>query len=307
MAGGGTSFAESNDAIKYLRPAVEEGFDYTGEMLVRMNSWVGEPQMMKIQTVKDKGVKVTWIHPSTVQGQAYLDDGKLIQQYIPDKKYIRVRPSFQTFWPSGKTMLALAEKNYTVKEIGRGTRAGRSAIVIEAKAKNSELGVRRITVDKEYPVVLEDIHTVGTKSINRIQTIEFRILPASEIKLSLGAPRDVRSDKAWGPVEVKDVKFAAGAVGFTPSLPTKIPLGFTVFVRQLVGTEKDPFFVARITDGLLVGHIYQWKYKRGAVKERSEIPVMMVDSRRDVAYSLLGDLPPEAADIILRAFVEAGR
>ncbi len=295
-------FVPVEDPYTLLRPALDEQFDFTGSMVVQMENWDEDPFMIQMLMLKDKGTKVTWIHPSIVQGQTFVDDGKFVKQYMPDQKYIRVRPSFHTFWPSYATQLNLVKKNYVVKEIEKTSLLGRAVVVLTATAKNSDLGVRTLTIDRKVPLVLQDVHKVGEKSIYRLRTYNLQELKDSQVSLKIDVPSDVTTTKAWGPEKVTDIKYAAGACGFTPQIPTKLPYGFEIFAKQLVGMENDPFFVARVSDGLLMGHVYEWKYKGGEAHTKLDIKAMLVDKKKDIAYSILGDLPPQAAMRLLKAF-----
>jgi hypothetical protein len=296
------SWPANDDPYTLLRPAIDEQFDFTGSMVFEVESWAEDPVMLQMFMLKNEGTKIVWIHPSTVQGQTFVDDGKTVRQYMPDQKYVRVRPSFHTFWPNYSSQLNLVKKNYVVKEVGRGSRLGRPVVTLVATAKNPELGVRKITIDRNFPIVLEDIHTVGDNSIYRLRTFDLEELKASQVSLKIDIPSDVKSVRAWGPEKVTDIKYAAGAVGFTPQIPTKLPYGFEIFAKQLVGMENDPFFVSRITDGMLVGHVYEWKYKNGQMRSKLDIKAMLVDKQKDIAYSILGDIPPEASMKVLKAF-----
>ncbi|MFM9872566.1 MAG: hypothetical protein ACKVQS_03755, partial [Fimbriimonadaceae bacterium] len=225
-------------------------------------------------------------------------------QYFPDQRVIRIRPSFHTFWPSISYQLDLVRKNYVVKIVGESTRLGRPVTELSVTAKSAELGIRTLMIDKKLPVVLEDTHRVGANSIYRLRTLNMQELQASQIKLKLDVSGDVARRETWGPKKVTDIKIAAGAIGFTPQIPNALPFGFQVFAKQLVGLESDPFFVARISDGMLIGHIYEWKFKSGEAKSKLDIQAMLVDKNRDIAYSILGDIPPEAAKRVLKAFSE---
>lgn len=295
----------ASDPVRLLLPVVHDDFLFNGEITMRMDSWLDEPATVQIETVKGKGAKVTWIHPSTMQGVAYFDDGRQIRQYFPDKNLLRLRKSFQSFWPDAESLLNLTAKNYTVKDAGRTTRIGREANIVVATAKYQELGSRRFLIDSRLPVVLEDRHTAGGDTIVRLQAIQLREMPPGEVDLSLGAPANAAIAEGWGPKDITDMKFAAGVLKFTPRIPEKIPFGFAVFAKQLVGREEQPFLVVRITDGLATAHIYEWRYGYGANKSMAEIPATLVDSRSDIAYSIVGDLPPKASEIVLQSFVSA--
>ncbi|MFM9872970.1 MAG: hypothetical protein ACKVQS_05835, partial [Fimbriimonadaceae bacterium] len=79
-----TSLTFAEDPYLLLKPAIDEGFDFTGSMVVQVEGWEEDPMMLQMFTLKDKGAKLVWIHPSTMQGQMFLDDGKAVQQYFPD-------------------------------------------------------------------------------------------------------------------------------------------------------------------------------------------------------------------------------
>lgn len=297
----GTS-ALADDIFNKLRPAIDEGFDFTGVMIAQIGGWQEDPMVLQMYCVKDKGAKIIWIHPSTVQGQSFLDDGKTVHQYFPDINVVRVRPSFYSFWPSYSYLLGLVKKNYIVKDLGTETRLGRKVDVLSVTAKNSDLGERKVMIDQELPVVLEDVHKVGSRTVFRLKSFEFKELKASDIKLKLDLPIGVVTRNTWGPQKVTDIKIASGAIGFAPQIPSRLPYGFQIFSKQLVGMESDPFFVARIADGMLTCHVYQWKYKSGQAQSKLDIPAMLVDKKKDIAFSILGDIPPEAAMKVLKSF-----
>lgn len=293
------------DPLRLLLPAVQDDYLFTGQMTVRMEGWDEEPALIQIDSVAGKGAKVVWIHPSTLQGMAYFDDGKELRQYSPDLNTVRIRRSFQSFWPDPGFLLKLVAKNYAVKAIGETTHIGRKATIVTASANSQELGIRRFLIDKALPIVLEDRYSAEGATIYRIRTIQVRPTAASDIDLELGNPPNAGTARSWGPKDISDMKYAAGVLKFTPRIPDKIPFGFTVFARQLVGKEEQPFLAVRVTDGLATAHIYEWKYGRGSFKTMAEIPAMVIDERADLAYAILGDLPPKAADTVLKAFANA--
>src|SRR5690606_34009516 len=100
-----------------------------------------------------------------------------------------------------------------------------------------------------------------------------------------------------------DMIYAASAIGFTPRAPQKLPFNFRYFAKQLVGEESSPFIVYRLTDGLSIVHVYEWKYEHGKKSERSGIPAVRFDKSRDIAYGIVADCSPGAQAMILDAFV----
>jgi len=303
LLSGGGSIAQGDRVSDTLRRVLNDKFDFTGTMVARRQEWAAEPMLMTIQVIKDKGSKSTVIHPSASQGQVFIDDGKVLKHYIPDQKTILIRPSFYTFYPSGNTLAKWAEQNYNVSFGNSGTRLGRPVQTLNLKAKYPEMGSRTMIVDTVLPLTHIYEATAGGRTVKLFELVDLKLTPSSEISLSPDVPREVRSKAIWGPKTVKDMKYAASLIGFSPLQPAKMPFNFQVFVQQLVGSESSPFFVTRMSDGLASAHIYQWKYNGGQTQETFGIKVQKVDRRRDIALAIAGDCPPAASEAILEAFI----
>ncbi|QYK52182.1 MAG: hypothetical protein KF824_07910 [Fimbriimonadaceae bacterium] len=304
MLAGGGSVAQGDRVGDTLRRVLNDKFDFTGTMVARRQQWDEEPMLMAIQVSKDKGSKSTVIHPSTSQGQVFIDDGKVLKQYIPDQKTILVRPSFYTFFPSGDTLAKWAEQNYKVTITdSSGTRLGRPVMTLSLKAKYSEMGTRVMIVDQQLPLTHVYEATAEGRTIKLFELVDLKLANGGEISLDPDVPREVRSKQIWGPKAVKDMKYAASLLGFRPLQVDRMPFNFQIFVQQLVGSESNPFFVTRMSDGLATAHVYQWKYNGGQTPETFGIKVRKVDRRRDIALAIAGDCPPNASDQILDAFI----
>lgn len=301
--GGCFGAAHANSLLSYLRPIYSSDFMFTGETLSQSETWEGERVLTKTVMVRNQGVRISYVHPSTMQGVTISDDGVSNRFYSADANYLRVRRSLYSFWPTLTQMEKWAAENYTFRKVSEGTRLGHATVTIEAKNRNPKMGSLTITAGKSLKTVFDIRAQIGERTLNQWRILEMRLAPENEFKITFPIPSDAKVEKAWGPIDIKDIKFATGALGFSPPAPDRLPYGFHTFATQLVGSESDPFFAARVTDGLLVGNVYVWRYKSGAVKSRSEIPAMVVDRRRDLAIGALGDFAPGVKEEIAKAFV----
>jgi hypothetical protein len=294
-----------DDPGEILKRGLRETSDYTGQMLVKTESWTEGKSLLQVKVVKGKGFKYTWVHPSNAAGESYIDDGKQIKQYLPDSNVIRVRTSFQTFFPSESERLAMTKQNYTLSFLGHEKRQGRTVQRIRATAKNSQMGVRTMAVDSELPVVFELDHRVGGSTKRLFEVFEFALMENSAIKLDLGAPASAKVVNAWGPKPIKDVKIATGLLGFAPIVPPTLPYGLKIFASQMVGDEKSPFVAMRLTDGLAIAHVYQWRWEKGKAAIKSGIQADLANSRRDIAFAVVTDMPSDVKEKLLDVFSKA--
>lgn len=297
------ALSSGEDFSKVLRPVLTESFDLSAEMLVRSDGWDSESSLVKVTVVRNKGMKISHIHPSSMQGISILDNGRENQYYSADDNLLRTRRSFFTFWPTPDEMYRKAVRNYDFREVGRGTRLGHPVVMIEAKAKDSAMGKIRYTVGRSVPVAFEVVNTRGNQSVTTWRVMELDLGADDEFDIKLSVPPSAKRDKLFGPMDIQDIKFATGKLGFTPTVPTKLPSGFEIYAKQLVGRESDPFFAARLTDGLTMVHVYLWQYKKGSVSQRSDIKAEAIDKAKDVAIGFVGDVPDLVKKGLVRSFL----
>lgn len=285
-----------------LARVLEDDFDYNARLVVRRQIWREEPLLFSVVVSKGVGSKYTVVHPSTYQGQVFIDDGKQLRHYIPESKTIYLRPSGHSFAPSGSWLARRAGKNYTLAIVEREKRLGRDVTTIALRPKNAALPSRRMTVDNELPVVhLVDAFD-GSDRLRLVEVIDLKPSSSNLGELKLDTTREVRTRQSWGPRPVKDMKLAAGILGFSPLSPRKIPLGFESYVRQLGGTEQSPAFVNRLSDGVAMVTVYQWAYDEEKRPELFSMKPLAFDSTGRIAVTADGDVPSSVLRQMAQAF-----
>ncbi len=296
-----TTSAQPEGGTAILRRALDQTYSFTATVILRRAYWSGESSMFSATFVKDQGYKAVMIHPSMSAGQTQVDqDGKMLQ-WRPDDGVVLNRVSLDQFTPDLDTRIRWTTENYEISVEGEEVRLGRRAFRLVLSSKHgSDMGSHTFLVDQKLPLVLSESASAAGQSLLVAEVVGLREDPDATLDLTL--PERAQHRKIWGPQPVRDMKYAASAIGFTPRSPVSLPFNFQYFAQQLVGDESNPFIVFRITDGLSMAHIYQWRYEKGKRPERSGIRAVRIDEGRDIAFGIVADCPPRAQKKLLDAF-----
>ena len=216
----------------------------------------------KIQRSTKGKSRETVIAPLRAQGEESVDDGVKVWSYIPDEKLMMIQPSNRNR-ADADFRIPLMMRNYEITSERGPKIAGRSTISVTAMAKIETLGGLRFTFDEKtgFPLRKErmknedDDDTILEYEVQDItfpDSIDdevFKLKPIGGYEtLTYEAPKSIRS-----------VKEAEKIVGFSPSMPGKIPYGFQVQSTTMVETSKWKAVSMKLSDGLQRMTVYQWK------------------------------------------------
>lgn len=249
-----------------------------------------------------KGVMVRLLKPVLLEGRMTLDDRKNMSTYLPDKRSIRVQASPHLYEPSAEKLARLTVRNYNSKRGSSVTVAGRSAITYTLTPKQPGVGARTLAFDSKTGMILRiDLKDENEKlrlldtflfRADKCETKDFR-LPAARKRETIPAPKSITS-----------VESAAKAVGFSPRIPTRLPLGMSIYAKQVVSSGDAKFVALRLTDGLASMTVYQWNPKLFGGKNPVGIDAMAMDGY-GIMYTGYGSLPSDAARRVVAHFVLA--
>lgn len=294
IAGVALSWAQSGNTRNDLRRLLDGQTSVNATLVQRrFLPEVDESFVVKVDTGKVQGMRVSILSPLSNQGITSIDDMKELRTYYPDRKTIVVQTSPNIFRPSLDARMRLIDRNYTVSSGGTSTILGRRTSIIVVTPKNEDMYVRRMWVDQKVPLLLRyEMNEKGEKPFTLVETlsIDLDTHPANS-KFKFDTTRDVRIQRAWGPETIKDMKFAAAAVGFQPRIPSTVPYGFSIISKQLVGSEANPIVGLRLTDGMAQVTLYQWLASKHTQAPMESKP--QAKNREGVQFLAAGDAPAE--------------
>ncbi len=248
-------------------------------------------------------MRVDVLRPLVHEGVVSVDDGKTLKTYYPDlnRTVSQVSPVLRK--PDNAGRLKLIETNYTLSADAGPRVAGRPTFQILLKPKNRSLPGQAIFVDEEkfLPLrILADIEE--DQRVTILDTVFVRYgRPSRSIRFSVPEGKGIQTQKAWGPVYIKDPSDEADSLGFSPQIPKRLPFGFTVQSMALQGSPTKPVLAITLSDGLLSTNIFLWsKAVHGRVNPISRDPLF---ERDGVFFAVYGDSPPQLARTLLSVFV----
>lgn len=262
----------------------------------------GSYQRVKVVRSKDGRVRHTVLQPLRLQGIESIDDGEMMRIYLPDNKALILQESPQKASNDAESRLALAKQNYAFSIGDRPRIAGRQTICVVATPKVADLGVRRyyLDADTQYPLRMELIDPSG-KSVPIVDTkdvqyppkvdaavFEMRALPGVE-KLNYTRPKSLGKSQAQE------------TLGFIPSLPSNLPMGFRVQEIQYNASPKWKSAVVRLSDGLARATVYQWKPNGTEIESIEDSTTV---DHNGIRLMLVSDMPAQVRLRLLRAFIQ---
>ncbi len=262
-------------------------------------------QQLKLEQTRTGRSRYTILTPLRDQGVESVDDGTRAVTYLPDNKLVLVQASTRNQGEDCKERIARAEKNYRLSWEESPDIAGRPVVCITATPKAGPLEERRFYIDTETAYLLrcETVTKGGTPQVKYDTKCVVYPEEMAEPKVAISAfgAKTVKYES-----QVKLSKAISNSqLGFDPIIPTQLPYGFAVMTSQVTSSKSWKAAVVRITDGLVMGAVYQWK-----PEPESREPALTPDrsSIRSHGLSLLmvADIPRNARERILQSFAESG-
>lgn len=249
-----------SDAFKALVKALEAQRDVR-VCMVQSRSDGGQTVTVSVQIVPRRGVRATITQPLIYAGIVSYDNGEYWKNFDPQMNVVRIEKSPATFQMDISRRKTLIQKNFETRFAGEAVIAGRRTRIVQMNGLHDDMASRRLYIDAENSLILryivqqpdgDAVTTVDTKSIDLNPTIDLGTLD------SLGGG-DVKTVKAWGPIELRSATDAERYAGFVPQIPAALAGGLQQQAIHVVGTEERPFVGVRLTDGMAVITVYLWK------------------------------------------------
>lgn len=197
--------------------------------------------------------RMDYTSPSSLAGTVVLDDGEWRTQYDPKTgEAMGQRSSRGALLPRVESQrLSLLVANYTCRDGGTGTMAGRACTIVEIVPRTPGNPSRRLWVDQYtwLPLRTETWSSSGGL-IRSSECSEIRFNPSlGPDTFSLPARARVTEDPYTrvGPLELSD---AASRTGFRPREPRYLPAGYTFAAAHILSGYQSVAIHIRYFDGL---------------------------------------------------------
>ncbi len=251
-----------------------------------------------------RGVFVNVVYPTIPAGITSYDSKTTLKTYYPRDNVVKIQTSPTKFRPNSRDRIRLIMRNYTPRVISEKEKiADRPVYTLILTPKYEQVGSRYLYLDQEKGVPLKHVLiTPDGEQRVLVNTLKVDYEPGSRPRsFDIGAPEDARVENVWGPERFTSAKSAARQVGFEPSLPSRLPFGFVIEDKQIVGQEEKPFVGIRISDGMWSMTVYQWSNKLFGGKAPANLVAQEFDPV-GVSYALESEAPTSLGRDILKFF-----
>jgi hypothetical protein len=270
---------------------------------------------VKIQRSADGKLRDTVVAPLRNQGQETIDDKQRMTTFVPDDRIVIVQPSTRNE-SDYNFRIPLMLKNYSISSERGPKIAGRSTIQVTARSKYEELGAVRFCFDEQNGFALKkDTIDADDNERNEWEVIDISFPKTMDTSLFRFEMYGAANDQTGGnkiqtvtysaPIKIKGAKDGLALLGFTPSVPSKLPYGFAIQSMTTADSEDWKALTMRITDGLKRLTIYQWKSKgREDIRTGEDRSIDMVGGLK---IMVVGDLGKDVREAIIESFQRQAR
>lgn len=297
--------------IKSIR--MEQGVHIRGIVKKRVgkNTFV----TVKIQRSADGKLRDTVIGPLREQGQETIDDKNRMTTYVPDEKLVIVQPSIRNDLDSD-FRIPLLLRNYTISAEKGPKIAGRSTLKVLATSRFEEMGGVRFCFDDQTGFAMrKDVIDADQSEKNEWEVIDISFPKTMESSLfkvdgygfisDSSGQNKIQTLNYSAPIKIRGAKDGQAFLGFTPSIPSKLPFGFAVQSMTTANSEDWKALTMRITDGLKRLTIYQWKSKgKEDIRTGEDRSIDMIGGLK---IMVVGDLGKEVREAIIESFQRQAR
>lgn len=273
----------------------------------RPSSQGGPEWRLKVQTVKDLGIKVRIMGPLSQEGVVSIDDAKELRTYFPDEDTVLIQPSPFLLQPKLDWRLKLVDQNYKVKFGGTDEIAGQPVREIQLVPVRDSIPTRKMYVDVKHDVVLK--YVVDTPQAGSIVLFDTKsvIFDRAAAALDFDMPTEAseaRVHKRRGPTAIKSPSDSRDLAGFSARLVKTPPYGFRESGAYVFKDTRGAFVGVKLSDGMATLTVYQWRADKFKSAPTRDVRVEMTDAY-GIKYGISFSQGDQIPDAMLQKIVEA--
>ena len=267
----------------------------------------GNDVTLKVTMSKDGKERREVLQPLSMQGYVSVDDGRRLKIYLPDDHTVLDQESPSLSRWSMKDRLKLIGRNYKLELRKPGGDessveiAGHSVQIVAVVPKAPEMPSRTFYIDKATCFVMRIVTQWPGESPVTVYDTKFVQYPdkLEPGTFSLNLLSDVTTKRYDARKKLPKGARAIKEVGFNPIVPQHLPYGFVVQDAQENNSREWNSVVLRITDGIQMASVYEWRSDESskASPDRERVG--------DVELLIKSELPDSVRDAILQSFVSA--
>jgi hypothetical protein len=297
------------DGAKLMTQALA-AFEKTPAAYLQQRSVEGQSMRMQVFVDPGKGIRVEFLAPSIMSKMVGYDNFKEFRLYDGESKTLTVAPSQFSASASASVRAGLVRSNYSISVPDDTVLAGREVWLAKLTSRRQPGLAWSLLVDKHTSVILQlNMHEAGGAVQRRLDTHLAYFSQLRPVSSDLKAARGAVVRRAPQPIPWVRPDEAVRHVGFRPSLPARLPMGFRI-IRQTIKGESPARFVALdATDGLFSATILMWHGKamrgRGPAGSSGEPLAAMASNDVGLFSTTLGDAPAAAKAALSKAMMDA--
>ncbi len=301
------------DPFKLVTKAYASQVSFNGAAVVsRKMPNNGGQEVYKLEFNKSRQeIRVTFVHPSSLQGLTIIDNLKTKRVFIARRNLIINEPSPFLDSLSDESRKSLMKKNYWAKHVGTGTILGRKANRVDLKPRHSELFRREIWIDTSTDFLLkQSLEDKAKNSYEFLKTVSLDVSSDSPPSFQFDSNSETEQRDAISTKRVDNPVQFRVLTGMSIQSQVKLPYGFVELSRRVVARAGGGFSVVRVlvSDGISEAFVWLWMTLGNEGREDlklngTKVPVFGKDQYGVSAYAQ-GDVPNFALEQIARDYLK---
>ncbi|HRI44531.1 MAG TPA: sigma-E factor regulatory protein RseB domain-containing protein [Fimbriimonadaceae bacterium] len=255
-------------------------------------------------TMDDKGrSRRTVLQPISMEGTIWIDDGMQWATIDSEEREIVIQPSPLKDRIDPKLRMKMIAANYELKSDGEDRIAGRKSLMIRAIPKERFLPERRYGIDLGNHMLLRiEVADSSHRLDVVLNTIAADFPKRIDPGLFTWPTNGYKVTRTDFPKAIRSIGSAMDTLGFSPRMPARLPYGFQVTQRHLVGGPEGQFLALRLSDGLAMMTVYQWD----AARRYRDLPFKAPGDGQvgNVCIKVVGDVPSSIRRRLAESFLD---
>lgn len=285
-------------------------FEKTPAAYLQQRTVEGQSMRMQVFVDPGKGIRVEFRAPAVMSQMTGFDNFKEFRLYDGESKTLTIAPSQFTTTAPASVRAGLARSNYTITVPDDTVLAGREVWLAKLSSRRQPGLAWSMLIDKKTSVILQlNLHEPGGRVQRRLDTQLAFFSQLRPVSSDLGVAKGASVRRAPAPMVWVRADDAAKHVGFRPSLPSRLPLGFRIVRQTIKGEAPARFISLDTTDGLFSATVLMWHGKatrgHGPNGPDGQPLKAMAANELGLFSATLGDAPMSARTALAKAMMDA--
>lgn len=295
------------DVFELLKKGLERRAGFNVGAIITFGRGDGFSQKCRMLVDTSGRMKLVVLSPLTSAGRVMVDDGKTIEQYDPDKNFLRISPSPERDFLPVDSRIKLIRQNYKVTAEPAIYEFHRRVFPVKLEPKAKALPFHRYEIEPNSGLICLIQDWRAGESPNTTLQVE-AMWPADDLSdddFAIETADAVKVVHSSGSATFTGDDAARKVLGSKPAVPKRIPLGFIISKRYITHFKDLQAVGFTLTNGVEYVDVFEVKMGQdiSALKKAVSKFGWPFAEKNNLGVTVAGSLPASVRQQIMNAFL----